>query len=104
MLDRLAALDTQDPKWFTHIVAYRLLVQYIKFIKDCGFVISKKKMLKVLNEKFDLKWNQPDYLDDVSMVVCYRLQQAHCELTLDSFSSLGRLLDLQISMNLRRRM
>lgn len=64
-LDRLKDKPTEDSRWYQDIVAYRLLVAYIKFIQKC-FVVNAKKTLDDLQEKRKVGWNQPDYLQDVS--------------------------------------
>jgi len=76
-LDRLAQVKTEDEEWFSCIVAYRILVQYIKLIAACGFFIDTKKKLDILNEKSGVAWNQPDYLNDVSIMPLFPMRFTH---------------------------
>jgi len=76
-LDRLAQVKTEDEEWFSCIVAYRILVQYIRLVAACGFLIRTKKKLDILNEKYGIAWNQPDYLNDVSIVPLFPMRFMH---------------------------
>lgn len=64
-LNRLGTLATDDDSWFKGIVARRLLINYILFVKKC-YVIDDATKLKTLKKKYNIDWNQPDYLYDVS--------------------------------------
>jgi hypothetical protein len=64
-LNRLANLKTDNKEWFKDIVDRYLLIGCIRFIKQC-FVINKAKQIATLKMKYNVNWNQPDFLNDVS--------------------------------------
>lgn len=70
--DAMATLEQLAPtpplsteNWFKETCAYKLLITHIRFIQNC-FVIHNKKGLDTLKTNYELDWNQPDYLNDVS--------------------------------------
>jgi hypothetical protein len=64
-LNGLAKLKTDNKEWFKDIVDRHLLVGCIKFIKKC-FVIDSAENLAEMKQKYDINWNHPDFLNDVS--------------------------------------
>jgi hypothetical protein len=67
-LDRLALLK-EDEHWYNDIAAYHFLNEYIRFVRVC-FIVSKKKSLDKLKKKYNVGWNETDYLEDVSAIPC----------------------------------
>jgi hypothetical protein len=67
-LNRLANLKTDNKEWFKDIVDRYLLIGCIRFIKQC-FVINTAKQLATLKMKYNVNWNQPDFLNDVSALI-----------------------------------
>lgn len=64
-LENLAQVKGEVPYWYQDIDAFRLLNEYIRFIKGC-FVVSKKAEIDKLNDTYKVEWNHPTYLNDVS--------------------------------------
>lgn len=68
--------DAQQQNWFHACTVSFLIMECLKCIWEC-LVTSKReqlseknKQLKAANEEHGLRWNQPDYLNDVSVVKC----------------------------------
>lgn len=65
------AENKEGPEWYQDVVAYRFLIDYTKFVKDC-FVVKTRKCLDKLKDDFGVEWNQPNYLHDVSSLCVFR--------------------------------
>jgi hypothetical protein len=77
-LEKLAPTYSQKD-WYENTVAFHLLCGYTKFVWKC-FVIDENKQLKVLNAKYKLGWNAPEFLNDVSSYVLL-IPSISCELS-----------------------
>jgi hypothetical protein len=72
-LKHLAAAGNDEKNWYHATTACYTVMECLKFIWDCLVtekkeqLHDKKKQLDALHDEHGLDWNQPDYLDDVSI-------------------------------------